>query len=1028
MSRNLLLRPIAVTMCVIALVVLGILSLQKIPVSLMPDIDIPRITVQISAPGSAAGEVEQRYVNHMRHQLSQVAGLKHIESTSRMDAGTITLEFEAGSNMSLLFIEVSEKIDRAMNLMPKEMERPKVVKASAMDVPAFYLDVCMKDARAGELSFAQLSRFVRNIVSKRIEQLPQTAMVDISGTVGTEIDCLPDYDKLAALGLTVHDIERAIKENNITLEALSVRDGIYRYNIHFDSQLLTKEDIANIYLKHDGRLLQLKDLCRIEEQVSRRNGMVRHGSRDAVTMAIIKQNDARMEDLQTAMDQLLDDMRKEYPDVEFSITRDQTRLLTYTIQNLKGNLLVGALLACLVIFLFMRRWRLSLLVAVSIPLSVILTLLAFYVCGITINVISLSGLILGVGMIVDNSIIVIDNIMQHWQKGEKLTDAVVRGTKEVVSPLISSVLTTCSVFIPLIFLSGTAGSLFYDQAMGVTFALTASLMVAVIVLPVYFYAFFRKKAEGNAVTGRDNDAVMSQWLTKPYEHAMRWVLRHGRLCLILFLLMIPLTAVLFGFIEKERMPGVPQEDTLVYIDWNLGITADENARRVETLLQTLKEDIQTSTSMIGAQEFLLSHTKDITSSEAVIYIKCATEDIMKKTKKKISSYLESNYPTSSVEYGEPGNIYDLIFSSDEADLNIHLQTQDGRRPDVAASRCFVDSLRSNFPSLEIMPVVTETTISYVADTEKMAYYKVSYEQLHGRLKELMSAGRVFEISDGAQSVPVMVGEGTSESGRMMGKTVTNTEGTEIPVSFLVTEVRGEYYKRLQASSGGEYYCININAKDRDVRKVMDYVTTYTHRPKSELTASFSGGYFSSRDMIRELSVVLLVALALLYFILAAQFESLVEPFIILMEMVVDIFFVLLGLLVLGESLNIMSMIGIVVMSGIVINDSILKIDTINKLRRSGYALTRAVWLAGHRRLRPIVMTSLTTILALLPFLTKGSMGAALQYPLSLSLIIGMTAGTMVSLFFVPLLYSIINRKHCGYRRQNAHTRQRSSKS
>ncbi len=264
MLRDIIVRPIAVTMSLIAIAILGLLALQKIPVSLMPDIDIPRITVQIPASGYAAPEVEQRYVTPMRQQLAQVAGLKSIESTSRMDAGTITMEFETGSNMSLIFIDVNEKLDRAMNNMPKEMERPKVMKASAMDVPAFYLDIYLKDkgtesVENSELSFAQLGKFVKGVASKRIEQLPQTAMVDMSGTVGTEIECTPDNGKLKSLGMTVQDIEQAIRKNNITLGALSVRDGIYRFNIHFDSQLLTKEDVENIYINHEGRLLQLKD-------------------------------------------------------------------------------------------------------------------------------------------------------------------------------------------------------------------------------------------------------------------------------------------------------------------------------------------------------------------------------------------------------------------------------------------------------------------------------------------------------------------------------------------------------------------------------------------------------------------------------------------------------------------------------------------------------------------------------------------------------------------------------------------------
>ncbi len=1011
MLRDIIVRPIAVTMSLIAIAILGLLALQKIPVSLMPDIDIPRITVQIPASGYAAPEVEQRYVTPMRQQLAQVAGLKSIESTSRMDAGTITMEFETGSNMSLIFIDVNEKLDRAMNNMPKEMERPKVMKASAMDVPAFYLDIYLKDkgtesAENSELSFAQLGKFVKGVASKRIEQLPQTAMVDMSGTVGTEIECTPDNGKLKSLGMTVQDIEQAIRKNNITLGALSVRDGIYRFNIHFDSQLLTKEDVENIYINHEGRLLQLKDLCSVTERVAQRNGLIRHDGKNAITLAIIKQNDAQMEDLQESMDGLLEELRASYPDIEFQLTRDQTRLLTYTIDNLKGNLWVGALLAFLIILLFMRQWRMSILIAISVPLSLILTLLAFYLCGITLNVISLSGLVLGVGMIVDNSIIVIDNIMQKWRSGLPMKDAVALGTKEVCTPMLSSVLTTCSVFIPLIFLSGTAGALFYDQAMGVTFALFASLLVAVTVVPVYFYAFFRKK------TYQSLDAE-NKWagsMIPPYEIAMRWVLKHGGLCMTAFFCIIPLTVLVFQVIEKDRMPYIAQDDTLMTIDWNQGISTEENDRRVTGLLQYVKDGTSSSTAMVGTQDFLLAHTKDITSSEAVVYLKCASEEQLGDVKTRILDYIRKEYGDVSVEFGEPGNLYDLIFSTDEADLNILLQTHEGRRPAVRTVRSFVDSLKVHFPQLDIMPVVTETNIRYVTDPEQMTVYKVSYDRLLNRLKEIMNRNQVFEINDGAQSVPVIIGADVREARLILSNTVLNDDGTEIPISYLVKESQGEDYKRLQSSDSGEYFGISLNAKDRDIKNVMSYVDEYTHRPDSDLSAAFSGGYFSSRQMIGEMTVVLVVALALLFFILAAQFESLVQPLIILLEMVVDVFFVLLGLWLLGESLNIMSMIGIVVMSGIVINDSILKIDTINRLRREGNSIVRAIWVAGHSRLRPIVMTSLTTILALLPFLTKGSMGAAMQYPLSLALVIGMTVGTLVSLFFVPLLYYVIYRR------------------
>ncbi|MCF0195674.1 MAG: efflux RND transporter permease subunit [Bacteroidaceae bacterium] len=1004
MNTQILRRPIAVTMCLIALTVMGILALRHIPVSLMPDIDIPQITVQTSLPGYSAQEVEQNVISPLRGRLMQVAGVTDIRSESRMDAGSVRMTFEPGSNVDLLFIEVNEKIDRAMNQMPKDMERPKVMKASAMDIPAFFLDITPRDG----VPFSGLSRFVRGVVAKRIEQLPQTAMVDISGTVGTEIECVPDYEKLRAMGMTVSDLESAIKRNNIAIEALSVVDGLYRYNIHFDSQLLTRQDIEDIYINHDGRLLQMKDVCAVREREASRHGLVRHDGREAITLAIIKQNDARMEELQESMDALLEDMRKEYPDVRFALTRDQTRLLSYTIGNLKGNLYMGAFMACAVLFLFMRRWRLSLLVTLSIPLSLIVTLLCFYLFGISLNIISLSGLILGVGMMVDNAIIVVDNI-DYNRLSSNLLEHMSTGVREVFTPMLSSVLTTCSVFLPLIFLSGTAGALFYDLAMGITIALFASLLVAVVVIPVYYVCLLRRAEKPRVAKNKTTRGV------RLYDVSLQWTLRHARLCLLLFVALIPLGTVLLLHIEKERMPRVAQDDSLLTVDWNSNISAQENDRRVGELMAALEGYVETSTCMVGTQEFMLAHTKDITSSEAVVYIKAPDASKLKEAKEKTSRFLSQCYPQASAEFGDAGNLYDLIFSTDEADLEIHLQTDEGRRPEVGSVRAFRDTLMAHFDGIDIAPVMTETNVRYVANPEQMALFKVSYDALYRRLKELVSRSCIFNINDGAQAVPVVVGTDGHDASRLLEGTVQNTDGTDIPISYLVRESKGEDFKRLQAGSGGEYYALCIHAADREVEAVMAFVGEYVHRPGSKYSASFTGGYFSSRALLGELAVVLAVALALLFFILAAQFESLVQPFIILMEMVIDVFFVVLGLWLMGESLNLMSMTGIVVMSGIIINDSILKIDTINRSPhlRTGtrQGLLRAIAEAGHKRLRPIVMTSLTTILALLPFLSRGSMGAAIQYPMSLTLVIGMTVGTLVSLFFVPMLYYVIYRKH-----------------
>lgn len=1008
MLRTLLHRPIAVTMTLIAIVTLGVLAFDRIPVSLMPDIDVPRIVVQMAAQGSSAREIEQRMVKPMRQQLSQVTGLQNIESTSRTDAGTVTLSFSPGTDMSMSFIEVNEKIDRAMSSMPKDMERPKVMKIGALDIPAFYIDVT-----GGKTE--QTSRLVRNVISKRLEQVPEVAMVDYSGMVGTQIAIIPDPMRIAGLGISNSEIEKAVSDNNVVLEALSVRDGIYRYTIHFDSQILSVSDIENIYIRHDGRLLQIKDICKVEEMPADRKGIVTSDGKPAITMAVIKQSDAQMSTLQGRIDTLMTQIEKDYPELQLHVTRDQTRLLSYSMDNLQWNLILGIIMASVVLFFFIGGWRMPLLVIISIPLSLVLTLLCFYVIGVSLNIISLSGLILGVGMIVDNAIIVMDNIRQKKACDDRM---IVQSVKEVFMPMLSSVLTTCSVFVPLIFLSGTAGALFFDQAMGITIALFCSLAVASIVVPVYFSSLYRRKEFGSRA--KENRMIM-RW----YEKGIRFTFRNGRKMILAFAGCIVMILAVSPMIRKERMPVLPHDDAIVTIDWNAGITPEENDRRVKEVLKAAGKYVTSFTTMVGGQDFILSHTKNITSSEAVCYIKSATADDCLKARETMMDYVAKHYPKAKTEAELATNIFDMIFSTDEPDLQIRLQNRSGGRPAVEQTRTVTDSLRLHFPELNIQHLATETYLQYQTDAQQMAYYKVTYQQLYLRFRELLGSNNIYDINSGGESVPVIIGTDGRNADVLLGNTIRNADGIDIPLEYLVKESRKEDYKHLTAGDEGEYAAIDIeNAGDGEVRKVMDYVSRITDDDAGNLKATFTGNYFSSRTMVWELAMVMLVAVMLLYFILAAQFESLLQPVIILAEVVIDVALVMLALFVCGETLNVMSMIGMVVMCGIIINDSILKVDTINRLYRQAVAangvtrvtLLRSIVTAGHQRLRPIIMTSLTTILAILPLLQRGDMGSALQFPLSFTIIVGMTVGTMVSLFFVPLVYhAVYGRRWFGNR-------------
>ena len=1002
MINHLLSRPIAVTMTVIAFIVLGLISMRYLPVSLMPDVDIPQISVHVSAPGMSVREVNNSLLRSLRNGLSQVVGLDDISSQARSDQGVIHLKFEPSTDMDIAFIEVNEKMDRAARSLPEEVERPKIIKANITDIPAFYLNVMLKNGSSkADVAFSELGTFVQDVIAKRIEQLPETAIADVSGVITPELLCIPNEKRLASMGLDIDFLASEIEKNNLTLSALSIRDGEYRYNIQFDSQITSKEDIENIYINYNGRLFQFKELCDIIEQPSLRKGLVRSGKQNAVSIAIIKQSDARMEDMQNSINTLIADLEKEYPTIEMQLTRDQTQLLSYSINSLQNNLIVGALLACLVIFLFMGDVRSPLLIIITIPLSLIVTMLTFYACGISINIISLSGLILGVGMMVDNSIIVIDNIVQRWSREKCLCTAISRAVGEVFTPMLSSILTTCSVFLPLIFLSGVAGALFYDQAMAVTIALFSSLLVSVLVLPVYFFLLYRSKRSNN--NNLFSDRIN---LFRPYEAVLRWTLRHSGLVLGVFLLLIPSSYYIYTQIEKSNLPSISYDDTMLSIDWNSGISLEENDKRVALLLQCIDSVCVQSTSMIGTQQFMMAHTPDITTNEALVYIKTLNEKNLSEAKIRLQEYMAKHHPLAKVDFNTSGNIFDMIFTRDKSDLVVNLKQKKGGSPKTEDVLRVVEIMQDSLNNVYIPMPVLEENILYSVHPEAMARYGLTYNKIYSSLRNMVSQNALFRINQGGYSVPVVTGHSRREVKDILLAKVKNNKGVEIPLSLVIKEQRGEDFKSLYSGSGGDYYPVYISAQDKDIEHIITSTESLL-KQDATMTATFSGSYFSSREMVTELAIILAVAIALLYFILAAQFESIVQPLIILLEVVIDVFFVLCALWLLGESLNLMSLIGIVVMSGIIINDSILKVDTINRLRKDGMSTLRAIYVAGHKRLKPIIMTSLTTILAIAPFLYHSDMGSDLQYPLSLTIIVGMIFGTMVSLFFVPLMYRVI---------------------
>ena len=1019
MLKTLLDRPITVTMALLVIVVLGVVSIGRLPVSLIPNVQIPYVTVQVDAPNLSAREVDEAVVNPLRQQLIQIGALENLTTESRDGSGTVKLTFNHGADIDYLFIEVNEKIDRSLSSLPN-IPRPKVLKASATDIPAFYVDMTLKkDASSPEdplfpvsAAFTEMSRFAREVVSKRIEQLDEVAMVDASGGVSPEILIIPDKEKLLQMGMDLRGFESVVNGANVQLGSLTIRDGQYRYNVKFQSYAGDLHDIENVWFKTAGRMLQIKDVARVVEHPAKRTGMVRSGGKPAICMAVIKQSDARMSDLRKAMDRQLRYFEWDYPEVHFEVTRDQTQLLEYSIHNLIQNIVLGVLLACLVIFLFMRDFRSPALVSLTMPTALIFSMLAFKAFGLSLNIISLSGLLLGVGMMADNTIILVDNITGRWQRDCRLREAVLEGTKEVMGPMLSSMLTTCAVFLPLVFLSGIAGALFYDQAMAVTIVLLTSYVITVTVIPVYYWWLYRKKPafRSHPLLDRINfNEPLQRW----DDRTMSWFLRRRWFSWSCLLLALAGTFVCFRYMPKERLPEITYTETLLKIDWNEHLSLEQNEARTAALEQVIGEQGRQVTALVGTQQFVLSHSGDQGPSETTLYIKCDDLHALETVKSALSGRLSADYPGCRFRFDAAGNIFDMVFASSEAPLTARLRPVSSAEIEVEKLQKVREKIARALPDVPLPPLPLKTDVLFVAEPDRMALYGVSYEELASILKNALNENRLFNIVQGNQTLPVVMGVDRQELGTMLSETFINRtrngEDIRIPVSSLMRQTWKEDLKSIVSGAEGNYYPLDLAVTARQARETVRTVER-TVREDGDFEAGFSGSLFTNRKMMQEMILILLVAVILLYLILASQFESLVQPLIILSEIIIDIFASLLFLWVMGVSINLMSLIGLVVVCGIVINDSILKIDTINRLRRAGLELKHAVMLAGRRRMKAILMTSLTTIFAVCPFLARGSMGADLQYPMSLVIIAGMTVGTLVSLFLVPALYFSIYKR------------------
>ncbi|MDR2533297.1 MAG: efflux RND transporter permease subunit [Tannerellaceae bacterium] len=1040
MIRFLIERPIAVLMAFAAFFIIGAITYFTLPVSLLPDIAIPEITVQVKGGNASARELENTIVRPLRQQLMQLAKLNDLRSETRDGGALIRLGFDFGADTDLAFIEVNEKIDAAMNYLPRDAERPRVIKASATDIPVFCLNLTLKDDRYDKPlptgkemeDFLALSEFTESVIKRSIEQLPEVAMADITGSVARRVRIIPDMKKLETSGFTVGDIENAIAANNIEPGSMSIRDGYYEYNVRFSAVLRTVSDVEEIYLNRNGRLLRLKDIAEVSLVPEKEQGLSLSNGKRAVTLAIIKQADENMNNMKKALNRVMEHFAATYPTIDFSISRNQTLLLDYTIANLKQDLIVGLVFICIITFFFIGDAKSPGVIGLSLLVSLVICFTFFYIFRLSLNIISLAGLILALGMMIDSSIIVTENISRYRGMGDSVNDACDKGTTEVIVPMLSSTLTTIVVFFPLVFMSGIAGAIFYDQALAVTIGLFVSYLTGIMFLPVLYKIFKPPYAPisgdiqaGGAVKagkagrggGRAKTSFVRNAIFGIYDAGVDYVFRHKIPMLLLFFISIPMCVLLFRYMPKSRMPHIEQNELVAYIDWNENLHLNENCLRVDSIFRQAGSETE-HTAYVGRQQFMLNRGRDLSPSESEIYFKTPSARHVEPLRQKISAMVAARYPKAVLTFSPPETIFEKLFVTGEADLVAELSPLNkDKEPEPEAIRSLESLIRQTAGAApEVVPF--DNQLNLRIDPGKLLLYNIDYNELYRLLQTAFKDNQAGLLRSYQQYLPIVISGHDQTVSNILAATLVTPSGNRnasgIPLSAFVEVVAGEDLKTITAGKNGEYIPFRFyNAANvpRLIGGVRQAVDSHSESGVTgEWDAAFSGSFFSNRKMLAELLVIFSVSLMLMYFILASQFESFIQPLIVLLEIPMSVFGALLALWMCGHTLNLMSAIGIVVTCSVVINDSILKLDAINTLRKEGMELIDAIHEAGRRRLRPIVMTALTSIFAMAPIFLTSDIGSQLQKPLAIAMISAMIIGTAVSLFIIPLIYWGFYRK------------------
>jgi hydrophobe/amphiphile efflux-1 (HAE1) family protein len=1024
-------NPIAILMAVLMVVILGIVSFTKMPVDMFPEITFPSITVATFYKGANPQDIERMVTYPVEKAVSTVNGVKYVSSISRQGASLVTVYFNWGTNLDSAQSDVLQVVNLARADLPKEVENPIIRKFDVSQISVVFITLM-----GGGLNEGQLYDLAYNFVEPEIEHVTNVASARVIGGKVREIYVYFNRERLRAFNLSPDDVIQAVQQANLILPTGNLKAGPYDYRLFTQTQFNLVKPMENIIVSNNQkRPVYVRDIGEVKDDYQDQTNIIRVNGQPAVALSVQKTSG-------TNTIQVVDDVRKALPRIQKMLPPgvvmlelfDQSLYIRNSVKNLQHEAVIGALLAVLVILVFLRNLRSTLIVSLSIPISIVCAFILLYFDNLTLNTFTLGGLALGVGRLVDDAIVVLENIYRHRSLGKSPEEAAIQGSGEVGLAVLASTITTIVVFLPVIFITGIARLLFTPLALTVAFSLIASYFVSLTVIPVLSRRYLHPEAE-EILSPAPSALEKLKWRFKElfervdsgYQSLLGWALAHRKIVVIAVVVTLLGSLPLYFFIGSEFFPSMDESQFRFIVQLPVGTRLEESARTTARMEEVVREAIGQDITAIQVNFGIPSGLSAIWSQNTGPHMgwiriklvdpgerKLSADALMDKLRPK----LLQEFPGVRIFFVSGGIVRMLISFGYDNPIDIEILGYDFKAGLKLADQ--VAAIVRSTPGAKDVRVSREPDYpqqNIVPDRERTSLLGLNMAQVAKAIQTFNNGYQASIFSDpqtGNQYyITVRAQEADRTSVRDLDQVfLFNREGKPISLDNIATISRGvgpiqierKYQQRIIHVTANNFGR-DLGSVAADIQKKIDALTL-----PPNFKINITGAVESQRESFISLLGALILAVVLVYMVLASQFKSLIDPFIIMFSVPLGLIGVLWALFLTETNLSVTSFMGVIMMAGIVVSNGILLVDYTNRLRGRGLELQEAVIKAGRTRLRPILMTTLCTILGLIPMAVGLGEGSESNAPMAIAVIGGLSVSTLLTLVFIPTLYTIFEER------------------